>query len=343
MPQPPPPIRLCCVAPKAYPLFNPDIDAPFGGAEVDLYYLATELAQDPAFAVSFIVADYGQPPREQRQAVDIIRSLDFQHSTLRSVRRLWRAFTLADAHIYLIKTASPGVPLLAWFCRRNSRSFVYRTAHQYECDGSYHRSHPLIGRAFDHALRHAQLILAQNDANAQQLRDRIGLESVVIPNGHRLAPLQSSTRDTILWVGRSAPFKQPERFIELARLRPDLHFTMICPAATDDRHYDQLRHNAQQLPNLSFLPGVPFHAIESYFLRARLFVNTSRAEGFPNTFIQACIAATPILSLNVNPDSFLDHHHCGRCADNDWPRFLTLLDQLLDPATAAALGQEMMP
>ncbi len=56
--------RVCFVSLKAYPLFNPDISSVFGGAEVDLYMLATELANDERFEVSFIVGDYGQPPLE---------------------------------------------------------------------------------------------------------------------------------------------------------------------------------------------------------------------------------------------------------------------------------------
>ena len=58
--------------PKAYPLFNPQIKTVFGGAEVDLYLLATELAKDNDFAVSFITADYGQPPIETIAGVKII-------------------------------------------------------------------------------------------------------------------------------------------------------------------------------------------------------------------------------------------------------------------------------
>ena len=59
-------IRVCFVSPKAYPIFNPDIESVFGGAEVDLYMIATELAKDPDFNVSFIAADYGQADEEIR-------------------------------------------------------------------------------------------------------------------------------------------------------------------------------------------------------------------------------------------------------------------------------------
>ena len=57
-------IRICYIAPKTYPVFNPDVGDYFGGANVDLYYLATEIAKDDKFESSFIVADYGQPDGE---------------------------------------------------------------------------------------------------------------------------------------------------------------------------------------------------------------------------------------------------------------------------------------
>ena len=68
-------LRVCLVSPKAYPLFNHDIKATFGGAEVDLYYLGTELAKDQGFKVSFITADYGQGQIENHENADVIKSL----------------------------------------------------------------------------------------------------------------------------------------------------------------------------------------------------------------------------------------------------------------------------
>jgi hypothetical protein len=39
------PIRICFIILRAYPIFNPDVKDVIGGAEVDLYLLATELAK----------------------------------------------------------------------------------------------------------------------------------------------------------------------------------------------------------------------------------------------------------------------------------------------------------
>ncbi len=332
------PIKICFVAPKAYPIFNPDEGDYFGGAEVDLYYLATELAQDENFQVSYVVADYGQPPIEIREGVTIIKTVDFKKNPICGAWRVWRGLRQADARIYMLKTASPGTPLIALFCKLKSRSFTYRTASSYECDGTYLRKHRLLGPAFAWSLRQAEILFTQSTADAKNLSATIGVSSHIIPNGHPMPELDQKKRDTILWVGRDAAEKQPRYFLELARAIPTEHFTIICQTLTNDRAYADMKAQAAQIENLQFIPHVPFNQIDSYFQRAKVFVNTSDAEGFPNTFIQACTAGTPILSLNVNPDGFLDKQQCGLCACGDWDSFVKMLDKLLEPEIARRYG-----
>lgn len=246
---------------------------------------------------------------------------------------------LADADIYLAKTVSPGVPLAAWFCRLYNKSFTYRTAALSECDGTYTKNHCFLGKAFIWSLRRAKIVFTQNAHDKDKLAQTLGLSATVIPNGHRLVQADLTSRDTILWVGRSAKIKRPELFIELAKKLPNQNFTMICQRATGDQNYLQLLDHAKAVKNLEFLERVPFDEIDSYFARAKVFVNTSDTEGFPNTFIQACTHATPILSLNVNPDQFLDKYECGICCRGATDTLLDSLSILLEENRRQTMGQ----
>jgi len=325
--------------PKAYPLFNPNVEAVFGGAEVDLYYLATELAKDDSFTVSFITADYGQEPVETIEAVRIFKSLNFNQNPLTGALKIWRVMKKANADIYLLKTASPGTPLAAFFCLTHKRNFFYRAASSAECDGSYLAEHSVLGRLFTWSLHKAGLVFTQNETDKNNLAETAGVSAITIPNGHRLTELKQARRDTILWVGRSAAVKRPDLFLQLADKMPDEKFTFICQRATGDKNYDQLVTHAQAVKNLEFIERVPFGRVESYFARAKVFVNTSDSEGFANTFIQACKCATPILSLSVNPDGFLDKYKCGLCAEKTWEKFVSQCKMLTEPAKIKEFGQ----
>ena len=332
-------VKICFIAPKAYPLFNPDIKKVFGGAEVDLYLLAGTLAKDEKFEVSFIVADYGQKKFEKIKNVNIIKSLDFKQNPLTSAIKIWNALKTANADIYMIKTASMGMSLVAFFCKFKNKIFIYRTASQRECDGTYLKQNRIAGKLFSFSLRKTTQIVTQNQNDRKNLKKTIGIESIVIPNAHHLPRLENLKRDTILWVGRSAKVKRPDLFIELAEKLPNEKFVMICQHATGDSSYGQLIEKTEKIDNLEFIKHVPFKQVDDFFLKAKVFVNTSDSEGFPNTFIQACKCATPILSLRVNPDNFISDFNCGICANGNWNGFLQQLKELLLPEKQLEYGR----
>ena len=332
------PIRICFIAPKAYPLFNPAVDEVFGGAEVDLYLLAAELAKDKNFDVTFVTADYGQEKIENIQDVTIIKSVDFKKNPLAGARRVWQAMNTADAGIYFQEASSWGTFLVALFCKLHKKIFVYRTANEGECDGKFRRRHFLTGKAFRWSMQNAKQVIVQNQIDKAKLQQTTGICSKVIPNAHHLSALPECGRNVILWVGRSAEVKRPELFIDLAEKMPTERFAMICQRATGDEKYEELVTRAGTLENLEFIERVGFDEIDSYFRRARVFINTSSTEGFPNTFVQACKNAVPILSLMVNPDGFLDSYKCGMCANDDSDLLVDMLKRLLNRDKADELG-----
>jgi glycosyltransferase involved in cell wall biosynthesis len=332
-------IRVCFISPKAYPIFNPDIRSVFGGAEVDLYLLATELAKDPRFEVLFIVGDYGQPKIEQREGVTLIKSLDVRKNMILYGWKVWQALQRADADIYMIETASLGVPLVSFFCRRHKKRFVYRTAHVQECNGDYAREKPLSGFFFARSLRNADIVFCQNRSDKAALKTGAGIEAVVASNTYRDDLTGDFEKKTILWVGRSAAFKHPERFLELAKSFSRENFVMICPQATNDSNYESLRQKAEQINHLRFYERVDFFEIDRFFAEAKVFVNTSDSEGYPNTFIQACKAQTAILSYVVNPDGFLDYYRCGICCHGNIAAMIDGLRNLLENNRYVELGR----
>jgi glycosyltransferase involved in cell wall biosynthesis len=257
--------------------------------------------------------------------------VDFNKNSLIGAARVWQAMVTADAQIYFQEAVSWGTFLVALFCRSHKKTFVYRTANQGESDGTFLKGQRLLKKAFSWSLHKAGAVIVQNEIDKENMHNSIGIDSIVVPNGQPLLESDRKKRVTVLWVGRSTHLKRPDLFIKLAKNFPDETFTMICQEATGDENYEALLAEAKEVDNLQFIEAVPFAEISNYFQQAKVFVNTSDSEGFPNTFIHACNCATPILSLKVNPDDFINRHNCGISCNGDWQRMIdSLKDMLLE-------------
>ena len=285
------------------------------------------------------MGDYGQPETEQIEGVALHKSLDVRKNLFLNSPKIWNALKRVNADIYMSEACSLGTVLNAFFCKMNKKVFVYRTAHTRETDASYFQQKRFRGIFVKWAFRQANPLITQNDSDVQNLTSTLGLPSIVVRNACRIPQTSPAKNNTILWVGRGFAVKRPDLFLKLARQFPDLSFVMICTQGSGDIDYPALSKEAESIENLQFFSYVPFHEIDSWFQQASVFVSTSDSEGFPNTFVQSCKAGTAILSLNVNPDNFLNEHNCGFCADGDWELFINKLRELTEKKHAEQLGQ----
>lgn len=318
-------MKLCFVAYHSYPLFVSGSDTPFGGTEVQISTLARYFARRPGTEVAVIVGDYGQPDELSADGVTLVKAVRPNPAArlperLANFARLFGALRRAKADVYVGSAAGPEVGIAALYCRAARRRFVYRTAHQMDCDGEFERNNGWRGRLYGYGLRHADAVVTQTEEHQSILRAR-GIEATVIRNvfdTERTARGFDRPIDA-LWVGRCEAWKNPGLFLDLAERLPDLRFRMICPRKAQDQGlFDAVSARAAALPNVDFIEKVPFAEIQRHFDEAKLFVGTSDYEGFPNTYLQACLGGTPIASLKVDPDGFIAAFGAGFAADGDF-------------------------
>jgi glycosyltransferase involved in cell wall biosynthesis len=188
-------------------------------------------------------------------------------------------------------------------------------------------------------LGRADLVLARSDMQQEALRVVHGIVAPVLANGFPLPARRPGVpREHVLWVGRAQELKRPHLFLDLAERFPDERFVMVMSVG-DPGLAGEIRRRALAITNLTLKDGVQLAAIGAYFERAKALVNTSSIEGFPNTFVQAAMAGTPILSLDVDPDGFLGKEGLGRCASGDFGRLAADLGEVLsEPATWSTLS-----
>lgn len=344
----PSPARVCFLSPLGYGLYNESSGYRFGGAEVQFYLLANELARDPGYQVTVLVTVRGRPGIERCGPVTVVKRQGKGRlagggllSAASAFRDMLRQLRDISADLYLHAGAGAEVGAYALICRLLRRRFVYvvaSSADLSEEDGAPRG--PWWG-LFSLGVRLAHAVVCRTDEQLRRLKLQYGREGVLIRTGHPVPPAPAfalNGKSTILWVGRTHPLKQPELFLDLAERLPKEQFVMVVmDDGTQKEWWRSVQTRAAALPNVSVHEDVPWRAIGRFFEEAKLFVNTSRYEGFPNTFVQAALHATPILSWAVDPDGVLTRHRIGYCAGRSFERLAEEAERLCasDPQRAA--------
>jgi glycosyltransferase involved in cell wall biosynthesis len=121
----------------------------------------------------------------------------------------------------------------------------------------------------------------------------------------------------VLWVNNLRPFKRPERAVDVAALLSEYKVDMIGgPVKAYRDLFDSTKHAADKIQNLTFHGSIPYAEVNHYFERARVFINTSDQEGFPNSFLQAWIRKLPTVSF-FDPDGLIAKHGLGGVPKDD--------------------------
>ena len=230
-----------------------------------------------------------------------------------------------NADIFVTRCAGTSVGFIQMACSLVRRPFIYMVAHDMDVSGDYAVTYPVEGALFERGLRHAEIVICQNERQADLLFNRYRRRGHVVPS---LCPFEivaspdQGSRKSVMWIARVDDWKQPELFIQLA-MRDSRSTIRDGGSGESSESYTTGEHlqGCASMPNLKLLPAVPLHETGRLFRESAVFVNTSRIEGFPNTYLQAAASGTPIVSWAVNPDGMLDRYELGFCANEDWSRF----------------------
>lgn len=169
----------------------------------------------------------------------------------------------------------------------------------------------------EYGLRNAHEIVAQTREQAAMLERNYGrAPSAIVGNYHPLPtePIRKAEPVEVVWIGNLKPIKQPQVFLRLATdLQSSLtaRFTVMGAMQGSPRWQKSLREQMNRTSNLDYRGACSQEEVNSVLARAGLLVNTSRWEGFSNTFIQAWMRQVPVVSMNANPNGLLSEGKMG--------------------------------
>ncbi len=317
------PPSVCFVAQQAYNVLGDRAEVRhIGGAETQQVALARGLSSR-GYRVSFVVHDHGQAEGPSRDGVELYKSYrpeagwPMVRFFVPRLNGLWSAMRRADADVYYQRGAESETGLVAWWCRRHGRRFVFALAGHHMLNVTGPARPAWRERAlFRYGMTRADLILVQSGEQQEMMRRQFKLDSTVLPS---VAPGWSdgieepdgvAVRAGVLWIGRFDRVKRLDACLDLAERLPDVMFTIVGDSNVESDYARRQTERIAGLRNVVRRGYVSPRDIRSCYRGSRVLLCTSASEGFPNTFLEAWASGTPVVST-VDPDQTVAKHGLG--------------------------------
>lgn len=266
------------------------------------------------------------------------------------IQRMWRSLQAADAAVYVFRTGSPLLGVVASFCQLRGRGLVFAGSTDSDFtlrtlnDAPSSRARTLLYRG---GLRRADAVVVQS---ARQL----DIARAAFPKLRRVSripsfaePMDPAPRPgrAFVWIGRTTDYKRPLNYVELAAALPEARFEMVIvrDEAPPEPIFSEVRERAATLANLHVVGAQPHAEVMRLIDQAVAIVNTSTVEGMPNVFLEGWARGVPALTLDFDPDGLIAQRGTGVAAAGSWERFVggasSLWDQRSDSDRLARAGR----
>lgn len=172
-------------------------------------------------------------------------------------------------------------------------------------------------------LRLSDYILAQNDYQFATLHKKYPSKKIMKVHNPIIVDKEfliskPNPSGYIAWVANFRYQKNLKLLFEIAQILPHEEIKIAGnPNSKMDQESKEFVEKLQLLPNVEFVGKVEREDILQFLKMAKFLLNTSRYEGFSNTFLEAMIVGTPVLTTNlVNPDGLISKNNLGLIYEN---------------------------
>mgnify|MGYP000980893530 FL=1 len=315
--------KVCFLSLGSYSLLNSrDNNLDYGGAEVRQVLIGRALAKK-GFDICFITYDNApsRTPSNQTSIVDGISVIkSFCVSTkiplIKRFAILWKCLKQANSDIYLHSSGFPGIVPLYCLVYRKKFILLISSDRNAVLRNIVSSTSFITKIALYLDIKLSDIVVVQNTFQMHSIEQNFKKTPHLIYNPIKTSelPKLSNTYDkkTVIWIGTIEEIKQPSLLIELAKSLPDYYFKVIGRCSVNEPAVCKwFLSEIESVPNLSYLGFMPQGKLKSVYQEASILINTSIAEGFPNTFLEAWLYGVPVVSLNVDPDEIICKNHLG--------------------------------
>jgi glycosyltransferase involved in cell wall biosynthesis len=158
-------------------------------------------------------------------------------------------------------------------------------------------------------------VVAQTNNQASLLSRYFGIDAVIIPNGHPVPcpPFKKAKCLMVLRIANIKPLKRVGLFLKLSNKFKNLGIKFILVGRKADEKYQEfLNKMITKASNVKFLGELSLDQVDKLLSISSVLIDTSLPiEGFPNTYIQAWMRETPVVTLDFDPDGIIKKHGFG--------------------------------
>jgi glycosyltransferase involved in cell wall biosynthesis len=212
-------------------------------------------------------------------------------------------------------------------CRLMGKKHIVRIASDNMMDDRIYLNHKMryIKTYISMGFRLADFILPQNQYQLDTLKKKFPNKKILkifnpIVVNRTFLNVKTRPIGYIAWVANFRDVKNLPLLFKIASILPNEQFKIAGVGAKSglDRETEESITKLRTLKNVEFVGSVPREEILSFFSNSKFLINTSKYEGFSNTFLEAMVTGTPILTTkNVNPDGIIDGFSLGLIYDNE--------------------------
>jgi glycosyltransferase involved in cell wall biosynthesis len=196
-----------------------------------------------------------------------------------------------------------------YLSKKVNSKFVYHFAN--DNDFSYTKNN-LSSYLMYRSLQKSNAIIAQTRTQLNRLDEYKGRKYQLYNSIETDKEPMLEKENSIVWIGNIKPIKCLEKLYPIAKslLNTKIKFYII--GRMNESQYS--RKNLEiinKTPNIQYLGHKRIDEVNAILRKSKFLINTSRSEGFPNTFLQSWNNYVPCISLNIDPDSIIKDNGLG--------------------------------
>ena len=253
-----------------------------------------------------------------RESYDLNKGIKILRVLYHRIPALYKAIKKSEATHVIQQNSSWIAGVLAIIAKLQRKQFILRIASDSDADiwssNTLHFKHKI---GFWIAIELSDFIFCQNSyqyclLSKQYSRKAIYIlyNPIIIGNKRQY---RSKNRSYISWIGRFAPEKNLSALVKIAKSFPDINFKIVGQTTSSTRKIDL--YNIKELKNLKNVEIIDFIKRENileFLNNSLMLLNTSNYEGLSNTFLEAWLVGTPIVTtVKVNPDNLIRKNNLG--------------------------------